>query len=47
MNDITTPLFSIITPVYNSADYLKKCINSVLAQTQKSWELLLIDDGST
>ncbi len=41
------PLISVIVPVYNSAQYLQECIDSVLAQTQESFELLLIDDGSS
>lgn len=39
-------MISIIVPVYNAKLYLNTCINSVLAQNNKSWELLLIDDGS-
>lgn len=41
------PFFSIITPVYNCCRFLKKCIESVINQSFKSWELILIDDGST
>lgn len=41
------PFFSIITPVYNCKKYIKKCIESVINQTYTSWELILIDDGST
>ena len=41
------PFFSIITPVYNASKYLEECIESVLAQDYKDWELILIDDGST
>lgn len=37
---------SIITPVYKAKNFIKKCIESVLAQTYDNWELLLIDDGS-
>jgi len=41
------PYFSIITPVYNSQKYIRRCIESVIEQTFPSWELILIDDGST
>ena len=40
------PEVSIIVPVYNAEAYLEKCINSILAQCFKDFELLLIDDGS-
>lgn len=41
------PKVSIITPIYNSEDFLSLAIESVLAQSFESWEMLLIDDGST
>jgi len=37
---------SIIVPVYNCEKYIKKCIESIKAQTYKNWELILIDDDS-
>lgn len=38
---------SIIVPVYNVEEYLRKCVDSILAQTLQSFELILVDDGST
>ncbi|MED3036449.1 teichoic acid biosynthesis protein F [Bacillus thuringiensis] len=38
---------SVIVPVYNKEDYLKRCINSVLNQTYTNLEIILINDGST
>lgn len=37
---------SIIVPVYRVEKYIRKCIESILAQTYSNWELILIDDGS-
>lgn len=39
-------LLSVIIPVYNAEKYLKKCIESLLKQTQKSFELIFVNDGS-
>ena len=41
------PLVSIVMPTYNRADLLMKSIQSVLDQTFKEWELIVVDDGST
>lgn len=41
------PEISVIIPVYNAEKYLPSCIDSILAQTFKDFELLLVDDGST
>lgn len=41
-----TPKISIIVPVYNAERCLHRCIDSILAQTFRDFELLLIDDGS-
>jgi glycosyltransferase involved in cell wall biosynthesis len=42
-----TPFFSIILPTYNRARVLDRAIESVREQTVSSWELLVVDDGST
>lgn len=40
-------LFSIIIPVYNNKKYLRECVQSIIRQTCKDYEIILIDDGST
>ena len=41
------PLISVIIPIYNAEKYLRACIDSVIAQTYRHLEILLVDDGST
>ena len=43
----SSPLISIITPVYNVEQYLQQCIESIILQDFQDWELILVDDGST
>jgi glycosyltransferase involved in cell wall biosynthesis len=41
------PRFSIIVPVYNAEKYLRRCLDSIRAQTFSDFECVLVDDGST
>ena len=41
------PFFSIIIPTYNRSNTIRRPIESILAQTYKDWELIIVDDGST
>src|ERR1700748_3099533 len=40
-------LVSIIIPCYNSAVYIEETLRSVIAQTYKQWECIIVDNGST
>jgi glycosyltransferase involved in cell wall biosynthesis len=42
-----TPFVSVITPFYNTERYLAECIESVLAQTYRNWEYILVNNRST
>src|SRR5579863_361135 len=47
MPPVDEPLVSIITPFHNTADYLAECIESVLKQTYRNFEYILVDNCST
>lgn len=40
-------MVSVIIPVYNTEEYLRKCLDSILAQRYKDFEIIVVDDGST
>jgi len=47
MKEFVTDLVSVIVPVYNSEKYLRRCIESIINQSYKNIEIILINDGST
>lgn len=40
-------LIGVIVPVYNTEKYIRKCLDSIIAQTYTNWEAILVNDGST
>lgn len=40
-------MITIVIPVYNTGEYLRPCLDSILAQDYADWQLVLVDDGST
>jgi glycosyltransferase involved in cell wall biosynthesis len=44
---VNRPLVRIITPAYNTSEFLSQRVSSALAQTYRNFELLIVDDGST
>ncbi|MCQ2022986.1 glycosyltransferase family 2 protein, partial [Clostridium butyricum] len=40
-------MISLILPVYNVEEYIKECLESILCQTYKDYQLIVVDDGST
>lgn len=47
MSNYGNELISVIVPVYNVEQYLEKCVNSIINQTYKNLEIILVDDGAT
>ena len=43
---MNTPKHSIIVPAYNTGEAIRRCIDSILAQSYSDWELIIVDDGS-
>jgi glycosyltransferase involved in cell wall biosynthesis/DNA-binding MarR family transcriptional regulator len=46
-DELMQPMVSIIVPIYNAEQYLRRCVDSILNQEYTDYELLLVNDGST
>lgn len=47
INDATAPIVSVITPLYNSENFIAETIASIQQQSFRDWELIIVDDAST
>jgi glycosyltransferase involved in cell wall biosynthesis len=47
MNSKQQPFVSIVTPLYNAEDYISECIESVISQTYRNWEYVIVNNCST
>lgn len=44
---MTTPLVSVVVPAYNAEQHLDRCVTSLVGQTHRNLEIIIVDDGST
>jgi hypothetical protein len=47
MSDKASPLVSVIVPIYNTQEFLPRCLDSILNQLYENIEIILVNDGST
>ena len=47
MKSVTEPFVSVVTPFYNTEEYLQECIESVISQTYQNWEYILVNNCSS